>query len=117
MRVMFILISTVVLLFTVPACAANLLRNSDMESNTKGVVSGWSFNGWDKACPCKGEYVSETSHSASHSLKMSNANAGRTAKGKWTQEVKVVGRKTYRFSCWLKGSGLTGSTGITLKWY
>ncbi|MCD4670749.1 MAG: hypothetical protein K8S14_09925, partial [Actinomycetia bacterium] len=41
----------------------------------------------------------------------------KTAKGKWTQEVKVVGRKTYRLSCWLKGSGLTGSTRITLKWY
>ncbi|MCD4825884.1 MAG: hypothetical protein K8S55_14930 [Phycisphaerae bacterium] len=117
MRVVFILISSVVLSFTVPACATNKIVNSNMESNTKGVVDGWSFSGWDKACPCKGEYVSKTSHSASHSLKMSNANAGRTAKGKWTQEVKVVGRKTYRFSCWLKGSGLTGSTGITLKWY
>jgi len=79
---------------------ANLLLNSDMESNTEGVVDNWTFSAWSlPSYPCTGEYVTETSYSPTHSLKLSASVSGN---GKWYQWVNVTAGTTYTLSAYFK---------------
>jgi len=101
------LIGCMVLLSMALPANANLILNSDMESNTDGVVDNWTLSIWDPTnYPCTGEYATDASYSPTHSLKLSASVSGN---GKWSQWVNVTGGETYTLSGYIKRTNSSGA--------
>lgn len=95
---------------TLPA-SANLLLNSDMESNTDGVVDDW-IAAPGSYCTCT--YDNETSYSPTHSLKLESSST--SSNGIWYQRRSVAEGTTYTLSAYMKAENRDGG-GISYKIY
>jgi len=103
------------------ACQAdviNIIQNSDMESNTGGVVDAWLLDSWGSNRAYA--YTTEYSHSATHSIKLYNASDTAYASGDWYQNAAVTAGTEYTFTGWVKGVNIEldtgGHAGIGYKW-